>query len=278
MKPFLLLAFSVIWMVPAKGLNPQIEYKLTPDQFNLKYTQSWIPTADGYFLNSWFFSPSPEIELKDITVVISYGDAGNMGYTMAYVFGLLQSGYSVLTYDYRGFGDSSTVDLPKEQLYDPAFALDLSAAIQLAESYTPSQEILVWSFSMGTLISSLAYSYQPFDYLVAEGLVLEPKKNRDRIVEKTEEEVILPSTAWSDGNAFYQLRCPVLLVAGTADEKTPLADTYLAQARQPLSRVLTFPGGHSEGALKMGMGAYLQALAALVAPPKGVKTAESSSG
>ena len=277
MKPFLIISLSIFWMVPARGLNPQAEYTLHPDQFNLEHTQSWIPTADGYFLNSWFFSPSPEVESLDVTVVISYGDAGNMGYTMAYVFGLLQSGYSVLTYDYRGFGDSSMVDLAKEQLYDPAFALDLSAAIQLAEAYTPSQEILVWSFSMGTLISSLAYSYQPFDYLVAEGLVLEPKKNRDRIVERTQEEIILPSTVWSDGEAFYQLRCPVLLVTGTEDEKTPLVDTYLAQARQPLSRVLSFSGGHSEGALKMGMGAYLQALSQLVAPSIGVKNSESSS-
>ncbi|MEO1712725.1 MAG: alpha/beta hydrolase, partial [Bacteroidota bacterium] len=231
----LLLVFAGLSQVLA--LSPQKDYALHPDRFNLPYIQTWIPTVDGYFLNSWFFSPSEDVKSKEVTVVISYGDAGNMGYTMAYVFGLIQSGYSVLTYDYRGFGDSSSVDLPLENLYDSAFALDLSAAIQLAEAYTPSQEILTWSFSMGTLISSLAYAYQPFDYLVAEGLVLEPRNNRDRILERTQEAVVLPSTASSDGKAFYQLRCPVLLVGGTTDEKTPLADTYLAQARQPLSQV-----------------------------------------
>ena len=246
------------------ALNPQTDYSLHPDRFNLDYHQSWIPTVDGYFLNSWFFRPGPEVEAKDLTVVISYGDAGNMGYTMAYVFGLLQSGNSVLTYDYRGFGDSSRVDIPKEKLYDPAFALDLSAAIQLAKEHTPDHEIVVWSFSMGTLISGLAFSYCPFDYLVAEGLVLDPIRNRDRILERMQEEVILPSSASSDREAFFGLRCPILLVAGTEDEKTPLADSYLAQAQQPLSRVITFAGDHSEGALKMGMGAYLEAIRSFI--------------
>lgn len=236
------------------GMKPQKDYRLTPEQFELPYQQNWLPTVDGYFLNSWYFVPPEGIERQPVTVVISYGDAGNMGYTLAYSYALMQQGYTVLTYDYRGFGDSSEVHFAEDLLYDPAFSKDLNAAIIHARMEDPDHETLVWSFSMGTLVSSLAYGMTPYDYLVAEGLALSPAWNRDRILAEQNREMQLPSTYRQDGQAFFSVACPVLLVAGTDDEKTPVEDSYTASLGHPMANVLVYQGGHGEGRLLWGSG------------------------
>ncbi len=55
-------------------------------------------------LHGWFI-PSRERETKG-TVVFSHGNTGSVGYHLGFVLWLVEAGYHVFMYDYRGFGKS----------------------------------------------------------------------------------------------------------------------------------------------------------------------------
>lgn len=64
----------------------------------------FLMTADGEKLHYWLFKPEGE---PQGTVVQFHGNAQNMSAHFVYVVWLVQHGYQVMTFDYRGYGKSS---------------------------------------------------------------------------------------------------------------------------------------------------------------------------
>ena len=96
---------------------PQIgrEIQSTPRDHGLDYEPLTLNTADGERLDAWFI-PAPQTHG---TALILHGNAGNMSHRMDTVAMFHRLGYSVLIFDYRGYGRSS--GKPSEQgLYQDA--------------------------------------------------------------------------------------------------------------------------------------------------------------
>ena len=81
---------------------------LTPEQRNISYEDVKIPSSDGVQLAAWVMTPAPNLK-KNRLILHFHGNGENMTSHFLYVAWLVNEGYHVLTFDYRGYGQSSAV-------------------------------------------------------------------------------------------------------------------------------------------------------------------------
>ncbi|MCH7408728.1 hypothetical protein MM239_04930 [Belliella sp. DSM 111904] len=131
-RPICIILFTFVFFCidSTYAINPEREYIRTPATENWNYQQLDIQTSDGFCLNSWIYEANPETD-KNTVLILAYPDAGNMSYFVYHSIILAHAGYTVVTFDYRGFGESQDFEIRKELLYYNEFALDLEAVIAL---------------------------------------------------------------------------------------------------------------------------------------------------
>jgi len=77
----------------------------TPKKYQQDYEDVTFKSQDGTKLHAWFMAPPKTQKVKG-TIVYSHGNAGSIGYHIPFVLWMVQDGYQVLLYDYRGYGKS----------------------------------------------------------------------------------------------------------------------------------------------------------------------------
>ena len=255
MKKLLLVAALLCTTLIVSAINPVREYKMTPEKAGISYEELKITTPDGYQLNTWVMHPADE-EKKPVTVVVAYGDGGNMGFMLGYAMGLLRDGYTVITFDYRGFGHSDDFEINRDNYYYNEFATDLVSVLKWVKSRKGEDQLGVLAFSMGTAMATLAYQTEPFDFLIGEGVVYDPVENVKRIKALKDRDLVLPKKAKRLKKKVQKLDIPVLFFAGQQDQVTTLEDTQKIAASIDQCKVVTYDGDHLMGAATLGMGAY----------------------
>src|SRR5690606_12276000 len=125
--------------------------------------------------NTWIYEAKPEND-KDTVLILAYPDAGNMSYFVYHAAILANAGYTVVTFDYRGFGKSQDFEIQKEFLYYKEFAWDLEAVVETISKEIPNKKLGIWAMSMGTTIASRAYPQikGQIDFIIGEGFVTDP--------------------------------------------------------------------------------------------------------
>lgn len=83
---------------------PTFDEPSTPAKWGFKFENVIFKSTDGTDLHGWFV-PSRAKQPKG-TVVFSHGNAGSLGHHLGFVMWLVEAGYQVFMYDYRGFGKS----------------------------------------------------------------------------------------------------------------------------------------------------------------------------
>ena len=257
MKKFTLVAALFCCIVSVYAINPVREYNLTPEKAGLDYEEIKVSTPDGYQLNTWLMHPA-EVDKKPLTLVIAYGDGGNMGFMMGYAMGLVRSGYTVITFDYRGFGHSDDFEINKDCYYYNEFATDLESVLKWAKSKKGEDKLGVMAFSMGTAMATLAYQKESFDFLIGEGVVYDPIENIKRIKVLKNKDLILPQKAKKLKRKVLKLEVPVLYFAAQKDEVTTREDTYKIARSLDNCKVVEYDGDHLMGAATLGLGEYFR--------------------
>src|SRR5690606_29062186 len=176
----------------AFAINPDREYFMTPDSVSWNYEQLKITTEDNYKLNTWIYEANTDNK-KDTVIILAYPDAGNMSYFVYYAAILANEGYTVVTFDYRGFGKSDDFEIQREYLYYTEFALDLEAVVDNISKKFKDKQIGIWGMSMGTTIASRAYPAikGKIDFIIGEGFVTDTSTIIDRY-KKLDKEILLP--------------------------------------------------------------------------------------
>jgi fermentation-respiration switch protein FrsA (DUF1100 family) len=88
---------------------PTHDEPATPATWGFKFENIDFASGDGTPLHGWFM-PGRAKKAKG-TIVFSHGNAGSIGYHLGFTMWLVEAGYNVMMYDYRGFGKSGgTVD------------------------------------------------------------------------------------------------------------------------------------------------------------------------
>lgn len=254
--------FLCLLLLPALGfaVKPERDYYLRPDSLSLPYRETRLKTPDGAELLSWILPGNAPKPLKT-TLVLAYGDAGNMGSTLFLAKALVGAGFDLLLFDYRGFGHSSAFPMDSTRLYYNEFVTDLDTALRAARREFPANRLGVWSLSMGTVVATLCLQKSRVDFLIADNYVKSPA-GVVKIYKGWGKTVTLPENADRYPSLTPRISCPVLFFGGTDDDVTPLADARAVAAQRPNRRVVAYQGWHGEAAKALTRKSYADGYAA----------------
>ena len=159
----LLVALVVLTLI-VRLLEPKIAFfpapgeTVTPREFGVDYTPLSIPTRDGERLRGWALShPVPRAQ-----VVYFHGNGGSLSVWAPILAAIARQGYSVLAFDYRGYGVST--GRPSERgLYG-----DVDAVLERFWSATPQRPVVYWGRSLGTVMAAYGATVRTPDGLILE--------------------------------------------------------------------------------------------------------------
>ena len=238
----------------------------TPAVVGLPFEEVALSAADGTRLHGWFL-PHPR---ERGVIHFSHGNAGNISYRIDSLRIFHALGWSVLIYDYRGYGLSEGA--PDEAgTYQDAEA----AWRHLTESrgYRPEEIVLFGRSLGGAVAAELAGRVGPAGLIVESSFTSVPELAAELYP-------YLPARRLAryhyDTRArLADYRGPLLMVHSRDDEIIPFAhgERLLAAAAGP-KRLAVIEGGHNDGFLVSGerylapLAAFLDQLAHTSAPPQ----------
>ncbi|GGG08475.1 alpha/beta hydrolase family protein [Pontibacter amylolyticus] len=246
----ILLVFVLLFSFDCYAIKPVREYVTTPDSLGMRYEQQRIKTVDGYLINTWVIKPAEDKDTKT-TLVLTYADSGNMSYWLYHIKALTNNGFTVVAYDYRGFGESSDFEINPLNLYYNEFATDLQTVLGWTKKNIKGNRTGVLAFSMGTIVATLALQHEKVDFLIGEGYVYEPDAYASKIKLLKDRDIVLPKGAYRYSAKLRKIKCNMLLVAGEKDKFTTIEDSEKIARQRNNRATLTHSGNHTEGFITM---------------------------
>ncbi len=249
LKMYFLLLMIFHVAVELYAINPNRDYIRTPDSLGLDFESLNLHTYDGYDIHTWIYAANPEKDNCKI-LLLAYPDAGNMSYFVYHSAILASHGYTVVTFDYRGFGKSSDFEIDQDSLYYNEFAIDLSTVAEVIYEKFPNKEIGIWALSMGTIITVKAMESLKgkVQFLISEGFVSDPSLIVERTFEQKDKVLILPENGNAYFNSLKKIDIPILIFTATLDQITTYDDA-LNVKKQVNGRceIVLFEGEHLGG-------------------------------
>ena len=232
-----------------------------------------IPCPDEQsFIKGWFMKPEDSM-VSNTVVLYSHGVSNTRGasYRVALYNILVMQGVTVMAYDYRGFGDSSTA-VPAED----SVVQDCRTVLQwLRTRLAGDCRIVVWGHSLGAAITSHAVALEfreKQDETGVAGVVLEAPFNNmadelkvaindvNNVFMKNVVKVFFKlgglSKMTKDYNIEFQsdrwlcqIPCPVLVLAAEDDQRIPvsLTNKLVQKTRKEGKENITFHTFPSSG-------------------------------
>lgn len=222
--------------------TPVKEYIDNPSYSKVNYEEIYLKTEDNYVLKSWVCLPEKAVD-KHIVLVLAYGDSGNMSYWLRQVLEVVKSGYTVVMFDYRGYGESQQFVVEESQLYYDEFVTDLKTAVDYAKLRF-GYKTGIWALSSGSIISTLCAQKVDVDFMVAEGFMADPQDVKAKLLQYAEKTVSLPPSAKEYELALSKLSVPILLFGGDRDGLTTLDEAYRISFLNKKNKLVIFKGGH----------------------------------
>lgn len=214
---------------PVKSWKPE-DYGIPPE----RVTQMWIDTPDGERLFAWYLRAEKPIA----SALWCHGNTGNLTNVAGLMPHLLDAGYNLLLFDYRGFGLSTGRPSLRGVVDDGLTAAKFHDAIR--PRHLPS---ILYGYSLGGGIAAQVLLHHPFD-----GVILQSTFTTLRELAK----VIWPRIPLHlfTGDIFNTMRVikrmnvPLLLLHGTQDELIPCSMAHeLHDACRAPKRIYTVEGG-----------------------------------
>lgn len=235
---FLFLFFTIT----SQSINPKKEYVSLPTDFEMDYVEENLDFGNVKIC-SWIVN---HIDYKDRdTIILVYGDFGNMSYYLSYINYFYQLGYNVISFDYRGFGKSSDFIIDKDHLYYDEFSLDLENVVNYFKGKKEYKKIGLVSLSMGTLITTLINNTDKLDFILAEGCVYDSKIIQSRLMDIKGKIVKLPTSSKNIPNQWKKINTKIILLVGSDDEITTYQDALRIKNQNSNKReILKYSGGH----------------------------------
>jgi len=171
------------------------------------------------------------------TVLFSHGNAEDIGDNLAFLEEMRRAGFSVLAYDYRGYGLSTGRPSERRAYRDAeaAFA-HLTGALGV-----PPERVIIHGRSLGGGVSTALAARRP-----VAGLVLE--STFTSIYALVPGVRAFPPDRFRSHARLRGVRAPVLVIHGTRDEVVPFAhgERLLAAAPGPKERLWVEGAGHND--------------------------------
>ncbi|MEO6832014.1 MAG: alpha/beta fold hydrolase [Chitinophagaceae bacterium] len=261
----LLIIFFAFCSVNTFALKPSKDWLAMPDEASFPgWKSSATETPDHYKIVIWQL-PAKGTD-RHVSIVIAGADAGNMSHYLTLAYALCMNGYTVILFDYRGFGGSQEFAIDTAQLYYNEFSSDLLTVCKWAKQRIPTNKLAIYGLSMGTILATQIWPEAQADYLIGEGFVTNPVAVQQRLYRLKGRRFELPGDAPFYPQLLASLPDKMLIFSGKYDEITTPADALELQRMHPGTIIKTFDAGHGQGYTMMmtdeARGPYIDAIKA----------------
>lgn len=192
---------------PVKTWNPD-DYGIPRE----RVTEHWFETPDGELLYGWYCRAENPIA----SGVFCHGNTGNLTTSAAVIATLVNAGYNVLMFDYRGFGKSTG---------HPSFTgviADGVTAARFHDSIRPKElPSLLYGFSLGGAVAAQVIRHHPFDGLILQS-TFTSLPDVARAVWPRLPLHFLAGNFFDTRSSVARLKVPLLVLHGAADEVVPV--------------------------------------------------------
>lgn len=280
-KKIIFCTLTILVSIQSFAIKPDRVYRFYPEKLCLIYKDLEVTTVDDIKIKTWFFPAQPtpsEKEMRDIwenpakkpyktidnkprpTIIIANGDAGNMSYQQLHHAQFFTSkGYNVVTFDWRGFGESSEWKMDTDYLVYSELLIDYEAVIKevLKQNEVDKNRLAVYGWSTGAYLSMAAASkYENIKAFVAIGLmtsfaevvpVLMKAKNKD------ESNLIVPDDYPTELQPIYLspiFKKSTFLIVGENDNRTPVWMSEKIYSLLPAKKEIWIVEGAEHGGMK----------------------------
>ena len=209
-----LVALVSLLFVLVRLLEPRLAFfplggeSTTPRDFGVPFAPLTVPTSDGEELRAWHISPPlstqhPSPGTLHPLVVYFHGNGGHLSMWAPILCAIARQGYSVLAFDYRGYGLST--GRPTERgLYR-----DVDAIVEHVWTHmNPPVRVIYWGRSLGVSMAAYAATRRP-----PAGLILE--------------------SGFPDARSLFSLPSPMALLALFSTYRFP-ATEHLRTVKAPV--------------------------------------------
>ncbi len=173
--------------------------------------ERWFESGDGELLYGWYCRAENPIA----SAVFCHGNTGNLTTIAEVIPHLLQAGYNVLLFDYRGYGRSSGI---------PSFGgvvVDGITAARFHETIRPTElPSILYGFSLGGAIAAQVIQHHHFDGLILQSTFTSLPEITRAVFPRLPLHV-LAGNLLDTRSVVRRLRVPLLIIHGSADEVCP---------------------------------------------------------
>ena len=229
------------------SVNPEKEYKYCPEDFNICLSDSmYLSTSDEYKIYTCLIEPKSNN--NNTTIIIAYGDAGNLSYSYYYASRLQDLGYTIVLFDYRGFGKSSDWVTDKKMLFYKEYVTDLLTVTEYSKKRFPVNKIGIMAISMGSIMTTLILPQIKIDFIIAENYVVTLSGTIERINFEKGEQYYYPAEISEKAyrEIINNINIPVLLFTSLEDNITTYEDSKII-AKNPKCENIIYNGKHGHG-------------------------------
>ena len=205
-----------------------------------------VPTSGGERIAAVYL-PNPA---ATYTVLLSHGNAEDLGSVLPSLPPLRDLGFGVFAYDYRGYG------LSQGRASEQHVYADIDAAYDYLtrELRVPAARIILYGRSLGAGAAVDLAARQSVGGLILESPFLTAFRVMTRIP-------LFPFDRFRNVDKIGRVRCPVLVMHGEADEIVPLWHGQQLFERVPGPKMfLAVPGAHHNDFLWVAGARYVTAL------------------
>ena len=246
---YIFLIVGLLISLCSYAIIPDRKYVRLPQNVGMIYKEMDVTTKDGYRIETWFY-PAQDVpsegagqderlpcktidDSRRPTLIICNGDAGNMSYQQISLATLYAAnGFNVVTFDWRGFGESSEFEMDADYLCYTEMLTDFDAVIKAVskDKVVDKKRIYVMGWSTGAYLAMIA----AHNNRLVKGCILSgtPSSFEDVIPHlvkvhpkgKTEKNLLVPDDfprGLMPARVAPEFRKDILLVVGSEDDRTP---------------------------------------------------------
>jgi uncharacterized protein len=248
-----LVAIAAVAVVALTMLEPRLIFhpsrghEASPEDLGLTFEELLLSSSDGVTVHGYHFVPAAGEQAR-AHLLYSHGNAGNVSTAFYLAQQLVERGFGVLMYDYRGYGHSSDVFPTETGVYADGEA----ALAALVERAGGPERVVLYGHSLGGGVSYELAARHPEVAGIVTDAAFTSVPDMVRHMPLLAPFASLVRTRMDNLRRIAQVRMPKLIFHGTADETVPfsMAEELRDRARPPVELVAIAGAGHNDAYLQ----------------------------
>jgi fermentation-respiration switch protein FrsA (DUF1100 family) len=207
--------------------QPSPKHFVDPAQFKLKYEDVYFHAKDGTKLHGWFFK-SKSLKPKG-TIIQFHGNAQNISTHVFSLIWLIDHGYNLFTFDYRGYAKSERKPSQAGIYQDALAAFDIGRKFNQQHG---NGKLIIYGQSTGGAISLRAIPdyqfYEDIGLIVMDSafssyqdIAFDKLTSRWFLYPLSPLAYVLVSDAYAADKVFDKITKPTLVIVGMKDKVVP---------------------------------------------------------